>query len=131
MRLSSNTIYEAGTNLMLQQQESLIKIQQQLSTGKRILTPSDDPISSAQALNISGAAALNEQYSVNRTSANASLSMEENVLRQVTSLLHDVRESVVSAGKPSYTDNDRRLLAIELRSQFESLVGLANTTDEQ
>ncbi len=131
MRLSSNSIYETGTNLMLQQQESLIKIQQQLSTGKRILTPSDDPISSAQALNISGAAALNEQYSVNRASANASLSMEENVLRQVTSLLHDVRESVVSAGKSSYTDNDRRLLAIELRGQFESLVGLANTTDEK
>mgnify|MGYP003402630145 CR=1 FL=1 len=52
MRLSSNTIYEVGTNMMLQQQEALIKTQQQLSTGKRIVTPSDDPIAAAQASNI-------------------------------------------------------------------------------
>ena len=32
MRVSTNTIYEPGTNLMLQQQEALIKIQQQVST---------------------------------------------------------------------------------------------------
>ncbi|MCE7915752.1 MAG: flagellar hook-associated protein 3 [Nitrosomonas sp. PRO4] len=131
MRLSSNTIYETGTNLMLQQQEALIKTQQQLSTGRRILTPSDDPISSAQALNISQAAALNDQYSVNRTSASASLSLEENILKEVTSLLHDVRESAVNAGNPSFTNTDRKLLAIEIRSQLESLVGLANTTDEK
>ena len=69
MRVSTNTIYETGTNLMLQQQEALIKIQQQVSTGRRILTPSDDPISAAQALNISQSKSINEQYSVNRTSA--------------------------------------------------------------
>ena len=35
MRISTNTIYETGTNLMLQQQDTLIKTQQQLSTGRR------------------------------------------------------------------------------------------------
>ncbi len=131
MRLSSNTIYETGTNLMLQQQEALIKIQQQLSTGRRILTPSDDPISAAQALGISQAASLNEQYSVNRANANASLRLEENVLKEITSLLMDVHETAVSAGNATYTDADRKARATELRSQLESLVGLANTTDEK
>ena len=37
MRISTNTIYETGTNLMLQQQDTLIKTQQQLSTGRRLL----------------------------------------------------------------------------------------------
>ena len=62
MRISTNTIYETGTNLMLQQQDTLIKTQQQLSTGRRILTPSDDPIASAQVLNITQSASINKQY---------------------------------------------------------------------
>lgn len=131
MRISTNTIYETGTNLMLQQQETLIKTQQQLSTGRRILTPSDDPISAAQVLSITQAESLNKQYSVNRTSANSSLGLEENVLRKVTSLLQDIHSSTVYAGNASLTDTDRKILATELRSQLESLVGLANTTDEK
>lgn len=131
MRISTNTIYETGTNLMLQQQDALIKTQQQLSTGRRILTPSDDPISAAQALNVSQSKSLNEQYSVNRTSANSSLGLEENVLKQVTLLLQNVHESTVRAGSASHTDADRKIIATELRGQLESLVGLANTTDEK
>ncbi|MER0170065.1 MAG: flagellar hook-associated protein 3 [Nitrosomonas sp.] len=131
MRVSTGTIYETGTNLMLQQQEKLINTQQQLSTGRRILTPSDDPISAAQVLNISQSAALNEQYSVNRSSAGSSLQLEENVLRQVNGILQDVHSSTVYAGNATLTDSDRKTLATELRSKLESLVGLANTTDEK
>ena len=77
MRISSNTIFETGTNLMLQQQDTLIKTQQQLSTGRRVLTPADDPIAAAQALNVSQSLSLNQQYSVNRTTADSSLKLEE------------------------------------------------------
>ena len=131
MRISTNTMYESGTNMMLQQQEKLMKTQQQLSTGRRILTPSDDPISAAQVLNIAQSASLNEQYSVNRTSANSSLALEENVLRKVTSVLQDLHSAAVYGGNSSLTDNERKILATELRSHLESLVGLANTTDEK
>lgn len=130
MRVSTNTIYETGTNLMLQQQEALIKTQQQVSTGRRILTPSDDPIAAAQALNISQSKSLNEQYSVNRTSADSSLVLEENVLNEVTSLLHAMKESTLSAGK-ALTDADRKIIATEFRSRLESLVDLANAIDEK
>lgn len=130
MRVSTNTIYETGTNLMLQQQDALVKTQQQLSTGRRILAPSDDPIAAAQALNVTQSESLNKQYSVNRASASSSLGLEENVLKQVTSLLQDVHGSAVYAGNSTLTDADRKILATELRSKLDSLVGLANTTDE-
>ena len=131
MRTSTNTIYETGTNLMLQHQEALIKTQQQLSSGKRILTPSDDPISSAQILNITQSASLNKQYSVNRASANSALMLEENVLKNVKQLLDDVRDKTSTAGNTARTDTDRRILATELRSKLESLVTLANATDDK
>lgn len=131
MRISSNTIYETGTNLMLQQQDILIKTQQQLATGKRVLTPADDPIAAAQALNVSQSLSLNKQYSVNRTTADSSLKLEENTLRNVTSLLQDIHESAVYSGNATLTNADRKILATEIRSKFEALIGLANTTDEK
>ena len=131
MRVSTGTIYETGTKLMLQQQEQLMKTQMQLSTGKSILTPSDDPISAAQILTISQSASLNDQYAINRNHANSSLSQEENVLRSITDVLQSVQSSTVYAGNASLTDTDRRILATELRSHLESLVSLANTTDEK
>lgn len=130
MRVSTNTIYETGTNLMLQQQDSLVKTQQQLSTGRRILAPSDDPIAAAQALNVTQSESLNKQFAVNRASASSSLGLEENVLKQVTSLLQDVHGTTVYGGNSTLTDADRKILATELRSKLDSLVGLANTTDE-
>ncbi len=130
MRVSTNTIYDNGTGQMLRQQDSLFRIQQQLSTGRSILTPSDDPIASVQALAITQSASINEQYSVNRNNAKSSLALEESVLKQVTEVLHGVYESAVEAGSGALTDADRKSIAIELRGQLESLVGLANNTDE-
>lgn len=57
--------------------------------------------------------------------------MEDNVLKQVTSLLQDVHESAVYAGNASLSDADKKALAMELRGRLESLVGLANATDEK
>src|SRR5690606_40123883 len=130
MRVSTSGMFDSGTTAILQQQEALIKTQQQLSTGRRILTPSDDPIAAAKAINLSQAASINTQYSVNRDHAVASLGLIETTLENTTSILQDIRQVVVQAGNAStLTDADRRILATELRSRFDALVGQANNTD--
>ena len=48
MRVSTNNIFALGTASITERQADLVKLQQQLSTGKRILTPSDDPVASTQ-----------------------------------------------------------------------------------
>lgn len=130
MRVSTSGMFDSGTTAILQQQEALVKTQQQLSTGRRILTPSDDPIAAAKAINLSQAASINTQYSVNRGHAVASLGLIETTLENTTSILQDIRQVVVQAGNAStLTDADRRILATELRSRFDALVGQANNTD--
>ena len=49
MRISTGMLYDLGVAGMQRQQSALINTQQQLSTGRRVLTPADDPIASAQA----------------------------------------------------------------------------------
>ena len=44
MRISTNQIYDAGTLGIQNGQSSLYKLQNQLSTGRRVLTPQDDPV---------------------------------------------------------------------------------------
>ncbi|GJL75511.1 MAG TPA: flagellar hook-associated protein FlgL [Nitrosomonas sp.] len=129
MRVSTNGMYDSGTIAMLQQQDALIKTQQQISTGRRILTPAEDPIAAAQALNVSQAASINSQYSVNRSHALTSLGLVESTLQNITSNLQDVRQITVNAGNPALNDTDRKSLAIELRGHFEALLGQANITD--
>ncbi len=129
MRLSTGTIYDTGTTAILQQQAELIKTQQQVSTGRRVLTPSDDPIAAAQAINLTQTISLNTQFSVNRASANSTLGLVEGVLDGVTSNLQDIRTLAVNGGNPTLTDTDRRSLATELRGRLDALVGLANSTD--
>lgn len=129
MRVSTNTVYEQGVSTILRQQEGLLKTQQQVSTGRRILTPADDPVAAARALDVTQAESLGAQYAENRNNAKSSLGLTESVLQGITALIHDVRTVTINAGNPALADNDRASLAAELRGRLEELIGLANTTD--
>ena len=127
MRISTNTVYDQGVSAILRQQEDMLKTQQQISTGRRILTPADDPVAAARALDISQAESLNNQYARNQTNATSSLGLAESVLQGVTSLIQDVRTVALNAGNATLADNDRASLATELRGRLEELIGLANS----
>jgi flagellar hook-associated protein 3 FlgL len=129
MRISTNTIYQAGTQRMDDLQSSIAKLQQQISSGNRILTPADDPIAAARVLTVTQSQSMNTQYTTNRQSANNTLSSEESTLQSVTSLLQDVKTSVVQAGDGTLSDSDRKMIANTLSGQLTQLIGLANTQD--
>ena len=130
MRLSTNTIYELSLASMTSQQNLLQKTQQQISTGKRILTPSDDPVAAAQVLNIAQRDSSNTQYATNLTVAQESLALSETALGSVTDLIQSVREAAVSAGNGAMTNTERKILADALLSnELQELVGKANVTD--
>lgn len=129
MRVSTATIFDKGTNTLLQHQETLFRTQQQVSTGKRILTPADDPVGAARALAITQADSLNTQYSVNRDNAMSSLGLLENVLKEATTLIQSVHTIAITAGNPALSDADRKSIGIELRGKLDTLVGLANSKD--
>ena len=129
MRLSTNTIYEQSLASITMQQEILQKTQQQLSTGKRLLTPADDPIAAAQVLNISQSDSINTQYSQNRTNAQNNLELSDTVLGGISNLIQSVRDTAVYAGNGSLSPSDRAILADTVKSSLEELIGQANTTD--
>jgi flagellar hook-associated protein 3 FlgL len=129
MRISTNTIYDLGVGGMQQQTAALLKTQQQVSSGRRILSPADDPVASARVLETKQSQAIIKQYGINIGSANSSLGLEESTLNSVSNLIQDVRTTTVYAGSGILTDSDRKALATDLRSRYQELLGLANTND--
>ena len=129
MRLSSTTIFESGVNSMLSRQQELNKTQQHVATGRRVLAPSDDPVASAQALDLTEAKGINKQHALNAGAVRARLGLEETSLQAITQLLHDVKTRVVQAGDGALSAPDLRSIAAEIDARYHELLGLANATD--
>lgn len=129
MRISTNSLYESNVSRIGDTQSSLAKVQQQIASGKRLLSPADDPLGAAKALDLTQSQAMNTQYTENRNTARSALSMQEGALQNVTSLLQDVRSQVVAAGSGTLDDTSRKFIAGELRSRLSELTSLANSRD--
>jgi flagellar hook-associated protein 3 FlgL len=129
MRIATSTIFEAGTRQLGTLQSDMAKLQLQMSTNKRVVAPSDDPIAAARALEVTQSQSINTQLDTNRANARSSLSQEEVILNGVTELMSSVQELVVKAGNASLGDADRASIATELEGRLSDLLGLANSTD--
>ncbi len=129
MRISTQLMHDLSINAIRRQQSDLMKLQQQMSTGRRVLTPSDDPVAASRAVSVSQAKAASEQFARNQGAAADTLRLTESVLGNVSSLLADVKVGAVNAGNAALSDADRLALAQDLRSRFQQLLGLANSQD--
>ena len=124
MRVSSTTIFENGVNSMLARQQELNKTQQHVATGRRVLAPSDDPVASAQALDLTEAKGINKQHALNAGAVKARLALEETSLQAITQLLHDVRTRVVQAGDGALSAADLRSIAAEIDARYDELLAM-------
>lgn len=129
MRISTNTVYQSGISKINTLQAEQVKLQQQISTGRKIESPSDDPVAAARALEVSYAKGVNAKYADNRQAAQLKLNTIESSLTTVTNLLVSTQSSLIAAGNGSYSDQERSFIASELSGSLEMLIGIANTKD--
>ena len=129
MRISTLQAFNNGVNGLQRNFSDVARTQEQISTGKRILTPADDPVASVRLLQLDQQQAVLEQYQGNLTAAQNSLSQEEATLNSVNTLLQRVRELAVQGGNGALSQSDRKAIATELAEREDELLGLMNTRD--
>lgn len=129
MRLSTNTIYSRGISTIQSIQSDQVKLQNQLSTGKRFSSPQEDPIAAARALEIKTNMKVNDDFAYVRKTAESNLTILEGNLSGVTDHLLAAKSKIISAGNGSLSDNERNFIAADLQSTLDGLVGLANAQD--
>lgn len=129
MRISTQLLFETGASRIGDLQNRLQKTQEQIASGRRILTPSDDPVAATRALDVTQTQSINNQYAVNRQHAKNTLGQVEGTLAGVTSLMQDVKTTIIAAGNGTLSDSERGFMASELNGRLEQLLGLANSRD--
>jgi flagellar hook-associated protein 3 FlgL len=128
-RLSTLQVFQSGISTILQRQADLARTQQELATGRRILSPSDDPSGAVKILDIQEDIARIDQFQRNASTAEGQLALEDSTLSNVSNVLQRVRELTVQANNATQTPETRAAIAVEVRERLAELVTLANTRD--
>ncbi|MFN3433911.1 MAG: flagellar hook-associated protein FlgL [Sphingomonas sp.] len=127
MQVSTSLFYNTASKRLSQMSARASELQTQISTGKKILKPSDDPAAAQQLAELDQKDADAAVYGTNMTLASSLLGQADGVLTQINSQLTRATELATQAANGTQTDASRKMIATELNSIVDSLVSLANT----
>ena len=100
--LSNNFLRDMNNNL-----ENMQTLQQQMTSGKEIRKPSDDPFKVSRAMQLNTNINANKQYNENIKDTNNWLNTTDTALGQAGDVLQRVRELLVSAGNAAYGSSEK------------------------
>jgi flagellar hook-associated protein 3 FlgL len=127
MRITdSATLFANWQNLQTQRQDQ-DRLQQQLSSGKRINLDSDDPTAAAEIQGLRRKMAYLEQYGKNASYCDGLLKYTDSTLQGVSDALLRVIETGVQGTSSVVNADERKTLASQIRSIKDELVSLANS----
>jgi len=130
MRISTNQIQLSMLDNLQHGFGEYARLDRQISTNKRILQPSDDPVGSVQLLGLHKEQSAMAQYQKNIANAKSQLSQGELQLDTMTNMLMRLRELTQTAANGSLSEDDRKAVASEVAIIKEGLLDLANARNE-
>jgi flagellar hook-associated protein 3 FlgL len=107
---------------------SLADTQRQVSTGKRIITPSDDPVGIAIALGLRRDQRAGEAWSRNIDDSLTWLNTTDRALGQALDVVQRARELAVQGGNGTLSAESRALIAAEVDSLKSQFVEIGNSS---
>lgn len=128
MRISTAQYFETTSAKYSDNYSSVVKAQNQASTGVRVETASDDPVAAARLLMLQQQKDMLGQFNGNITSLKNSLTNEESVLGSINDALQKASELALRAGG-SLSDADRKSIAGEIGAIEDQVLGLLNSKD--
>lgn len=106
---------------------NLGKYMDQLSTGKKINRPSDDPVVAMKGMNYRSQVTEIEQYQRNTSEVHNWMDNSDAALDKATKALQRLRELAVQASNGTYEEGQRENIAEEVGQLKEHLIDIANT----
>ena len=128
MRISSLQVFNIADKNLARVNKEVIETQEQMSTGKRVLTPADDPVAATKIMQITQELEITSQYQKNIDIAENNLTIEESALSAVNSLLQRTQELALKAANTATLSTDEyAVLSSEVDEQLKELLNLVNT----
>ncbi len=129
MRISTSQLFNRSLNNIQEVNSALQNTQLQLSSGKKVQTPSDDPVAATRILQINQDLEVVEQYQRNIDLLENRLRQEDDLLGGINDIIIRVRELTIQAGDGSQNKDDKLFLASEIKERLSQLAGMMNSQD--
>lgn len=131
MQVSTNQFYNMNQQAMSSLNASTDRLQSEISTGKKLLAPSDDAISYRRLQGIQTQNSNDTAYTANITLAQSTLSQADTTLSTITDEIQRAKELAVKANSGTLSQNDRGVIADELDSILQTIVTTVNAKDSR
>ncbi|WLR44319.1 flagellar hook-associated protein FlgL [Bacillus carboniphilus] len=127
MRITQSMLASNSFNHISKSYDKMSSFQEQLSTGKKITRPSDDPVVAMKGMFYRTNLTEIEQFQRNLSTAYQWIENSESGIEQGSEILQRVRELVVQGSNGSNSKDDLQSIAAEVAQLKEDLIGVANT----
>ncbi|WP_297517646.1 flagellar hook-associated protein FlgL [uncultured Clostridium sp.] len=128
MRVTNRMMSSSFLNDMNRNLNNMQKVQGQLTTGKLVNKPSDNPFVVARSMQLYSDISANEQYNTNIKDTTNWLDATDTALGQVTDTLQRVRELMVTAGNAAYGTDEKNAIKDEINQRIEEVGTILNTS---
>lgn len=120
--LSNNFLSDMQTNLA-----NMKTLQQQMTSGKEIQKPSDDPFKVSRTMQLNTDISTNKQYNENIKDTINWLDTTDTALGQAENSLQRVKELLTQAGNAGYSQSERKAIKDEINQRVSELSQIMNT----
>jgi flagellar hook-associated protein 3 FlgL len=128
LRITNNMMISNLLVTLQNNQNVMSKDQQILASGKKFITPSDDPIAMTKSMRLNTDIDESDQYKKNCDDAVSWLSMTEDAINKVQSVVKRANDLALQAANGTNTNTDKQAIAEEMKQLKSELVSLSNTT---
>lgn len=125
-RISGLLARQRLTSQLQSDQLDLFRLQEQISTGRRITLPSEDAPAALRAIALQRLVERKTQLATNVQAGQSYLSATDTALNDVATLLGDLRGSALGVAGTASTDQERQAIIAEVNRAIEQLVGVGN-----
>ena len=127
MRITSGMMKNNYLNGMATNLNNMQTLNKQLTSGKEISRPSDNPYKVARSMQLNTDINTNKQYNENIKDTINWLNTTDTALGQVTNVIQRVRELMVSSGNASYGSNEQKAISDEINQRIEEVAQILNS----
>ena len=127
MRVSERFLSEAALRHMLDSMQRMGKYQDQISSGKRIRRPEDDPVAVARALNFRSGLASVAQSLRNIDASTNWLNATDTALQSLVDVTQQAQRLTLAGANDALSQDERQALASQVEELFEQLVQIGNS----
>ncbi len=128
MRITYRTINRHVQNVITDRYNDLAKLQEQLSTGKRLLRPSDDPSDVSNDLKLRSKLKQLHQLKRNIDDGLAYMQIADTAMMSMDEILQRTRELTLQASTDTISANERLYIASEIEQLLRQAISLGNTS---